>query len=397
MRMTHHKILYVSTACSASTFDRILQAADRKPQQQAQKFHRLLIAGLVKCCSEVEAVSRPPIHHAKFAPVGCEHTEGVTYRYLRLLPLPIIRQAFLAIASFTRTVLWRLRSIGEKGAVVADALNTSIFLGSFVAAKMSRSSVVVIVTDLPEFMRPSTDPNFGWRTSTWLSHRLLHSADAYILLTEQMNAKVNPKRRPYVVIEGIADSKMREHIRVPIEFRERVILYSGALFERYGVKRLLDAFALLKDENLRLDLYGAGELVQEIHRAAKKDARIRYHGVVPNSEVVAAQSAATLLINPRPSDEEFTKYSFPSKNIEYMASGTPVVTTCLPGMPAEYRNHVYLLEDESVQGIASSIHRILRLPRADLVDKGTKARDFVLTTKSEESQARKVLALLDRI
>ena len=55
---------------------------------------------------------------------------------------------------------------------------------------------------------------------------------------------------------------------------------------------------------------------------------------------VAEELKATLLVNPRPTTEEFTIYSFPSKNMEYMASGTPLLTTKLPGMPEEYHQYV---------------------------------------------------------
>ena len=64
---------------------------------------------------------------------------------------------------------------------------------------------------------------------------------------------------------------------------------------------------------------------------------------------------ATLLINPRFSNEEYTKYSFPSKNMEYMASGTPILTTKLPGMPKEYYEYIYLFEEESIEGMKNKM------------------------------------------
>ena len=78
-----------------------------------------------------------------------------------------------------------------------------------------------------------------------------------------------------------------------------------------------------------------------------------------NEEVVSAELEASLLINPRPTHEEFTKYSFPSKNMEYMASGTPVLTTKLPGMPADYYPYVFLVNDESAEGMAKAYRDVL--------------------------------------
>lgn len=75
---------------------------------------------------------------------------------------------------------------------------------------------------------------------------------------------------------------------------------------------------------------------------------------------------ATLLINPRPSNEEFTKYSFPSKNLEYMASGTPLLATDLPGIPAEYKRYEYIIENENIDGIANMFRYVLNLTDAEL-------------------------------
>ena len=48
--------------------------------------------------------------------------------------------------------------------------------------------------------------------------------------------------------------------------------------------------------------------------------------------------------------------------MEYMASGTPLLTTKLPGMPEDYYPHVYFFEEESVQGYADALKKVLSLP-----------------------------------
>lgn len=102
----------------------------------------------------------------------------------------------------------------------------------------------------------------------------------------------------------------------------------------------------------------------------------------------------TLLIKPRPTDEEYTKYLFPSKNMEYMVSGTPVLTTKLPGMPKEYNDYVYLIEDETVEGLATTFENLLSKPKEELYAKGLKAKNFVLQEKNNVVQARKTIDML---
>lgn len=42
---------------------------------------------------------------------------------------------------------------------------------------------------------------------------------------------------------------------------------------------------------------------------------------------------ADVLVNPRQNDDEYTKYSFPSKNIEYLMTGNAVMAYMLDGIP----------------------------------------------------------------
>ena len=143
---------------------------------------------------------------------------------------------------------------------------------------------------------------------------------------------------------------------------------------------------------MKLDLYGNGDYVEKLREL--NDSRICYHGIVANEEVVDAEQHAVLLINPRPTTEEFTKYSFPSKNMEYMASGTPVLTTNLPGMPCEYLDYVYLFDDESIEGMAKTLTKILNNSPEILREKGESARNFVLKRKNNMVQACKILTMI---
>jgi glycosyltransferase involved in cell wall biosynthesis len=80
--------------------------------------------------------------------------------------------------------------------------------------------------------------------------------------------------------------------------------------------------------------------------------------------------------------------------MEYMASGTPVLTTVLPGMPKEYHPYVYLLEDETSDGIAAKLQEVLRASDLELFEKGIQARHFVLEEKNNVIQAQKILEML---
>ena len=80
-----------------------------------------------------------------------------------------------------------------------------------------------------------------------------------------------------------------------------------------------------------------------------------------------------------------------------MVSGTPLATTSLPGMPDEYLPFVYLFEDESVNGIYSTLNDLLKKPTIELHGFGSMAKAFVLSHKNNFEQARRVTSFVEQV
>ena len=398
-------IIYVSTLCSKTIFKEIFEKSEVKPQQQAQKFHRLLSEGLYQYANSMYYLSRPPINKNTSKNINLVGIEKVSknqrYHYLKVTNSPLVRHIYLFFSVLLITFKWRFKLKKKEKVVICDILNLSISISALIASKLSRVKSVAIITDLPNYMGNSISTgSVGHRLYTKLYKTLcnyfLKRYDYYVILTQQMNEIVNPRNKPYVVIEGMVDLKMDcMPNKLVDKYKEKVIIYAGALYEKYGVTSLIEAFIELKDKDARLWLFGDGDLVNEIKIYQEKDSRIKYFGVVPNEYVVREQLKATLLVNPRPSTEDFTKYSFPSKNMEYMASGTAVLTTSLQGIPKEYNEYVYLFNDETVDGMIETLTTILSKDKSELHDKGNKAKEFVLKAKNNGVQAKKIIDLIE--
>ena len=78
-----------------------------------------------------------------------------------------------------------------------------------------------------------------------------------------------------------------------------------------------------------------------------------------------------------------------------MASGTPVLTTRLPGMPKEYEEFVYLINDETIDGIGEALVSVLSDSREVLHQKGRGAKAFVMRTKNNMIQAKKIIDMVN--
>jgi glycosyltransferase involved in cell wall biosynthesis len=235
--------------------------------------------------------------------------------------------------------------------------------------------VCVIVTDLIEYTW--TKNIFKKYFKLYIEKKLIGSAlkrvDYFVLLTEMMKSKLPIGSKPYVVIEGLYNnvnycSEKDLFVKPPNSF---IIVYTGSLIFEYGFKLLLDAFELLKvHDTFHLWISGQGiEGENILALRMNNDSRIKYFGVLSQVESMELQKCADLLINPRAHlGMEFNNYSFPSKIMEYLASGTPVAMFKLPGIPDEYYQYCYLFEKEDPESIAKTILEVYHLDSEAAVD-----------------------------
>lgn len=386
-------ILYVSTLCSDRLIKELFDAG-YKPIQAIQKFNKLLVNGLAENGCDLYALTEiPKTVGPRFLKRKRETENGIAFTYCRKIDIKLFYNLYMFLSGFFLTLRWGLKHRDQSVAIM-DVLQTEFCSGALYACKLLRIKTVAVVTDLPGLpgMLAGTRRTFIHRFVEKAINRYANSFDAYILLTEQMNEVVNLKGRPYMIMEGLVDVNMADAGATVNGDGRKIVIYAGGLYEEYGIKYLIDGFKMLDDKDVELHLFGHGPMVNEIEEEIKRDGRIRFFGIVHNSMVVEAELQATLLVNPRPTVEDFTKYSFPSKNMEYMVSGTPVLTTNLPGMPKEYHDYVYLLEDESAQGVSQVLKKLLvDTPASELKDKGLSAKQFVLKNKNNIFQSKRVI------
>jgi glycosyltransferase involved in cell wall biosynthesis len=108
------------------------------------------------------------------------------------------------------------------------------------------------------------------------------------------------------------------------------------------------------------------------------------------------EDRAKLLINPRPVNGKLdTRYNFPSKLMEYMQSGRPVITTRLLGIPEEYDGYMYFFEDDTKQKLAQGIRQVLSEDEARLSAFGSRARKYVNENKNSRVIAKKIFRLMN--
>ena len=378
------RIVYAVTTCSDRVYKQLFEHVKVKPAFQSQKYHRLLIEGLA-AHTQVDVVANPPVHRSvlkeNFVRLPGETEGGAKYHYIPAIRNPILKAVCVSFGTFFKTFAL---AKGES-AVIVDGLNRVTSLAAVLAAKLKGKPCISIVTDLPDMLSGS---GFSKR----LANFIIGSCSGYVFLTEAMNGYLNKKNKPYVILEGHSDIAMKDKLpSLDKKQQPRICLYAGGVSRQYGLANLVEGFRMADIPNAVLHIYGPGDYVKELEQIAAEDDRIFYGGMLLNTQIVDKELEATLLVNPRPTHEEFVKYSFPSKTMEYMASGTPVLTTVLPGMPKEYHDYVFLMEEETPEGAAKALTRVLSNTDEALLQKGMEAREFILNEKNNVIQAKKLL------
>lgn len=137
-----------------------------------------------------------------------------------------------------------------------------------------------------------------------------------------------------------------------------VFLFSGTLSNDNGIQILLQAVEQMRNQDFELHVYGYGPLAHLVEGAAERDKRIVFHGRVDNAEILARQRSADALIHLRDPSSMASNYSYPSKLIEYISSGTRVLSNMYPAI-ADVEEFVFPIGDYGSASLALAMREVL--------------------------------------
>ena len=324
-----------------------------------------------------------------------KRSDALIDTYVGTIPIPGL-QMIIELTRVYTALKKELNGSKRNNSVIIYALHSPFLLSAVLLRKRIGCSCVVI-PDLPEYMSKQNGvvKKLGKRVDRAIINFCLKRIDSYVLLSPYMREKLPIQNKPWVLMEGIFNTHaIPENVA---KCKDRVILYSGNLSRKYGVMELLEAFNSIKKANYQLWICGRGDGEEDVKCYAEKNGRIKFFGVVSHDEVLKMQQQATVLINPRSSRGEYTKYSFPSKTMEYLASGTPTIMCHLPAIPQEYDKHIYYITDESVEGIKAKIVEVCEKTQQELDEFGKRAAEFIRENKNAYVQAQKVVDMISII
>jgi glycosyltransferase involved in cell wall biosynthesis len=156
-----------------------------------------------------------------------------------------------------------------------------------------------------------------------------HGAErrVHLILAEQ--GYVPRFRRPHPVVPNTTYVPETAPPPAPPGQDQRVV-YVGHLSPDRGVGEMIELAGLLRPHGITVELIGPADArARSLIEPAQATGLIRWAGFVPNDQAMrkvdGALAGLSLL-----QDEPNFRHSMPTKVVEYMARGVPVVTTPLP-------------------------------------------------------------------
>lgn len=387
------KIVIISSLIEENIYEEYQRKTGRF--NPGQKFYQMLYTGLIKNNISVECYSIVDRSKQEFID---QYTNNTRFHYY-------VYRSKIERKTLAKKLANDLASIANNKDtyIIADGEAYWTLRAALYCKKISKCHVCEMITDFPHHVYSYSKERYSdffikkiFRyANAYYKLLAMKQADSFILLTEGMRDYIG-KKKPSIIVEGFVEpsgfmDKKEENL---LENRFVEIAYLGSLNEQSGILNFISAFSQIENDNVILKIYGDGRAREDIIAWEKKDKRIKYCGVVSLSEVRIVERQVDILINPRPSSEKFNRYSFPSKTLEYMSSGTAFCSTHLECIPKEYDNYIFWIDDTSISATKKSIEHILSLSKTELIEKGLSAKNFVDKQKTDEQQARKIITFL---
>jgi len=292
-------------------------------------------------------------------------------------------------------VLWRLK---RKGLTAIHLYQPTFYDGAtyWLAARLLGIQIVADYCDLSfvdhdrieqSLARRLWSLNYRWGM-TWLPSHLDKVFVISRYLAEAMASRVPAHK--LVRIPPVVDAAMFD-VPVPKQAwryifgmpEGRVVLYAGSFFDNEGVPTLLGAAPdfLARHPDVTLVIVGghpreAWEHCRELAGEGISAGRIRFLGVRPSVDMPACFRAADILVAPK-AEHLLNRAGVPTKLVEYLASGRPVVASRVGDIPEIVRDGVeaVLVEPGNVGALSAAICGLLDDPgRARAIGEAGRAR-----------------------
>lgn len=379
-------VIYLTTAMRDDDFRLLNHLAQKKPNPAGQNFHNKIIRS-ISLVDNINVYSIVPsyehiIYEGHFEGKGLidfYYFEAPANRFKRYFDLP---------KTIAKKVMENYdEKLNPKSVIVYDSLNVTMAKTSIILSKKLGIKRVAILTDNPNNITGVRRPYVHEVL------RLSKNVSGYFSLSNGLIDLFNPKQKNFAITEGVVEPAPRT---LPL-YTKPYIYFGGALYIKYGIGALIASYTLEKPD-YDLLIAGHGPYEAQVRAASFLNPRIVYLGQVSRSDNYNYERHASLNVNPRRYSEDLDKNSVPSKMLEYLAAGQPILSTKQTRLQTLFPNDVNWVDSgDNVVEIKKWFHDHLNENRKLVGVKPNNAEASVLEAYGFKATGTLIHNLLSRV
>lgn len=362
-------ILFIGNYTNDDTYREITENGVRDLSQAARLFQERFIIQMGEKKNDFRALSIIPSKNGLKIPSQME-INGIEIETVCLnqSKLSQYKKAMTEVSNWVKQYL----DDTEKTNIIMYAVNPIALIPLLKLKKKYNITLTTICPELPQYRR------YRKNIKNIIKRRILcfgnEKFDKYILFSEAMSKYISSEKDKYI-LEGFAPEKIYE----PKYIEKNIAMYAGGLASDNGIKLMIEVAN--KSKNLdELWICGSGDYQKFVEQNVNK--KIKYFGKLENHEVIELERKAKVLLNLRNPENPLTRFSFPSKIMEYMASGTIVLSTRLQGISEEYYEYIFAIDKYTTSSICEKLDHIFLFNEQEYKEFAAKASEFVKTKQA---------------
>lgn len=322
--------------------------------------------------------------------------KGMKMHLVSILNFLGIKTLWAAICLFLLIVKWAVQNRRCHRVIIVYNTYTPPLPLVVLMGKITGSKTFSILYDLG---MPPKELNLGlvktmiYRLVELSAKTFIPKLDGRIVINEAIGLDYS-NGKDYIVIDGGLSQEVLSRIPKITQNEDnnsKFTLFIGGSISPINGSRIIGDIVSNRDiEDINVIVAGGGHdqpFIEELSRQFPE--RIQFLGMLDLDELFAVYSKCDVLMNLRILSHA-DKYLFPSKVIEYLATGIPTITTNAGHIGKEYGNLCYVIDNITADALANAIITLKSQSREERREKGRRAQDYMLKTHTWDVQSRKI-------
>lgn len=339
------------------------------PPIQTQRFGLALLDALIAGFNgNIEVLSSAPLldyPHSRllFAPSAkWKINNKIKATMVPFINLAIFKHLTRFIATLAFVSQWTLKNKKSNRIIILLAVQSCKIWGILLARVFGACITISYLTD-------DVGIPLSWESPLLKRMRVvdvnlmklgLQKISGVIAMTPNLAEKLAPGR-PALIMPTIRSSTSDVVSAKPRNSHNSslTIVYTGRLSHNYGIDLLLDTFHQANRSDWHLLVTGWGEMGEAVRDFALHNQRVEYLGVLDSEELSELYSRADVFVNPKLTSTPISDLAFPSKIVEYLSTGKPVVSTNLPIFDDQFRQNLIIAQSDSPEELIRCFDNIM--------------------------------------